>query len=84
MSSDWGMIARGFVVASLGAGASMLYIVSLSALFVGRYTLAIWTMAAALVMAVLFQQFLTPYLNALDRRAGTNDPIDSSHLGERA
>jgi membrane protein implicated in regulation of membrane protease activity len=78
MRSDWGLIARGLMIASLGAGASMLYIVGLSAFYVGRYTLAIWTLAGALMTAVLFHRLLTPYLDSLDRRAYTNEPIDSA------
>ena len=37
MTSDWKLIGSGFVIAGIGAGATMLYIVGISGLYVGRY-----------------------------------------------
>ena len=37
MTSDWKFIAHGFVIAGIGAVATMLYIVGISGLYIGRY-----------------------------------------------
>ncbi|MCC6494407.1 MAG: hypothetical protein IT424_15460 [Pirellulales bacterium] len=70
MQRQWGLIANGFVVAGLGAAASMLYIVSLSAAYVGRYALAAGAIAAGLAGAWLFRILLPPYLDQLEARLG--------------
>ena len=70
MSHEWGLIARGFAVACLGASASMLYIVGLSAIFVGRFSLAATALAIAVVGAVGFHRFVGSYLDVLDQRVG--------------
>jgi hypothetical protein len=70
MSHEWGLIARGFAVAGLGASASMLYIVGLSAIFVGRFSLAAAALAIAIVGAVGFQRFVGSFLDVLDARVG--------------
>jgi hypothetical protein len=78
MNSDWMLIARGFFVAALGSGASMLYIVGLSAGYVGRFLLAGWSLGLALLLAVLFRRFLKYYLDALDQRIHAIDPISAA------
>ncbi|MBA3483633.1 MAG: hypothetical protein H0T51_17635 [Pirellulales bacterium] len=70
MSHEWGLIARGFAIAALGASASMLYIVGLSAIFVGRFSLAATALAIAVVGAVGFRRLVGSYLDVLDQRLG--------------
>lgn len=72
MSHEWGLIGRGFAIAILGAGASILYIVGLSAIFVGRFPLAATTLALSVVGAVGFYRFVGSYLDVLDRRVEDN------------
>jgi membrane protein implicated in regulation of membrane protease activity len=66
--TDWALIAIGFVVATLGAAASMLYIVALSAAYVGKFGLAAGLLMFALVLALAFRRTLGPYLDRLDQR----------------
>jgi membrane protein implicated in regulation of membrane protease activity len=68
VNDEWALIAKGFIVAGLGAAASMLYIVALSAAYVGRYPLAFVMTIAGIVLAWLFKRLLAPYLDALDER----------------
>jgi hypothetical protein len=68
MNEEWALIGKGFIVAGLGAAASMLYIVALSAAYVGRYPLAVVTAIAGIVLAWLFKVMLAPYLDVLDER----------------
>ena len=68
MSHDWRLIFQGFAVAALGAGASMFYILGLSAIFVGRFPLAATTLAIAIAGAVGFHRLVGRYLDTLDQR----------------
>ncbi len=68
MNDEWALIAKGFIVAGLGAAASMLYIVALSAAYVGRYQLGVVMTIAGIVLAWQFKRLLAPYLDALDER----------------
>jgi hypothetical protein len=70
MSSEWGLIVRGFAIAALGAIASMLYIVGLSAIFVGRFSLAVALLAIAVLGAIAFRRLVGSYLDVLDERVG--------------
>jgi hypothetical protein len=77
MNSDWTLIVRGFTIATLGAVASMLYIVGVSAAYVGRSGVSGATLAAAVLLALLFHRTLSPYLDALDRRTSEGDASDA-------
>jgi hypothetical protein len=72
MSQGWGLIVRGFAIATLGASASMLYIVGLSAIFVGRFPLAATTLAFSVAGAVGFYRLIGRYLDVLDQRVEDN------------
>lgn len=75
--TEWAFITRGFIVASMGAGASILYIVAISAAYVGRFGLAGSTIAIAILLAVMFRSALDPYLESLDKR-NVDRPIDAN------
>jgi hypothetical protein len=77
MTNEWGLIARGFAIAGLGAIASMLYIVGLSAIFVGRFPLAATALAIAVVGAVAFHRLVGSYLDVLDRRVGEQSTAET-------
>jgi hypothetical protein len=81
MNNDWTLIVRGFAIAALGAVASMLYIVGVSAAYVGRSGVSGASLAAAVLLAMLFHRTLSPYLDALDRRAGEVDASDVDLIG---
>jgi hypothetical protein len=70
MTSDWKLIAAGFVVAGTGAVATMLFIVGLSAAYIGRYAAGAVALGGAGVLALLFHRMLGHYLDTLDARAG--------------
>ena len=70
MTSDWKLIGGGFGIASLGASATMLYIVGVSGVYVGRYAAGASALAAACLLALLFRRWLGRYLDTLDARAG--------------
>ena len=70
MSSDWKLIGAGFCIAGLGSAATMLYIVGVSAVYIGRYAVGGGALAAACVIALAFRRFLGRYLDTLDARAG--------------
>jgi len=69
MSGEWRLVAVGFAIASLGAGATALYIVGMSWLYVGRFALGSAALVGAAVGAFAFRRSLGPYLDALDARA---------------
>jgi hypothetical protein len=71
MNEEWALIAKGFIVAGLGAAASMLYIVALSAVYVGRYPLAVVLTVAAVTLAWFFKRLLAPYMDLLDARTSS-------------
>jgi hypothetical protein len=68
MSDDWKLIARGFVVAGIGAWATIFYIISVSAAFIGRYTTATLAMVTAGLLSYAFLRLVTKYLDAIDDR----------------
>ncbi len=68
MNGEWKLIGYGFGVATVGAVASMSFIVGVSALYVGKFTIGVWSLVAAGCLAIAFLTSLRPYLNALDRR----------------
>jgi membrane protein implicated in regulation of membrane protease activity len=78
MNNEWRLIVRGLFVAGLGAAASMLYIVGLSAAYVGRLTITAATLAAAAATAVLFRRFVRNYLDALDQRHQLNEQSEAA------
>lgn len=81
MNSEWGMVASGFAIAALGAGATILYITGVSCLYVGRFSAGGGALVGASLGAVAFRQFLGPYLDALDARVN-DDPHQASHQRE--
>ena len=70
MTSDWKLIGSGFVIASTGAVATMLYIVGISGLYVGRYTAGVIALSCGVVLALIFYRYLGRFLDTLDLRAG--------------
>lgn len=68
MSGDWSLIFRGFAVAAIGATATILYIIALSAAFVGRFVIAGAAVAAGVILAITFLRLIGRYLDAIDRR----------------
>jgi len=73
MTSDWKLIGGGFGIAGLGASATMLYIVGVSGVYIGRYAAGAGALAAACLLALAFRQYLGRYLDTLDARAGGDD-----------
>ena len=70
MTSDWRLIGSGFVIASIGAVATTLYIVGISGLYVGRYAAGVIALSCAGVLALIFHHYLGRFLDTLDLRAG--------------
>lgn len=68
MSGDWALVFRGFAVAGIGACATILYIVGISAAYIGRFTLSIAAIAIGAVFAFAFLRLIGPYLDAIDQR----------------
>lgn len=80
MSSDWKLIGVGFVIAGLGSSATMLYIVGISGLYVGRYAAGAIALGTAFVLAMAFRRYLGAFLDTLDARAGiAGDGDDESN-----
>ena len=69
MKSEWKLIAVGFGIAGIGSVSAMLYIVGLSALYIGRFAVGAAALIAACVAAFLFRRYLGSYLDTLDARA---------------
>jgi hypothetical protein len=78
MTSDWKLIGTGFVIATTGAVATMLYIVGLSGVYVGRYAAGAIALGIACVLAIIFRRYLGRYLDVLDARAGNDAAEDES------
>lgn len=70
MNGDWSLILRGFFVAGIGATSTILYIIAISAAFVGRFSLAGIAIAAGIVLAIAFLRLIGGYLDAIDLRMG--------------
>jgi len=70
MTSDWKLIGIGFVIAGVGAVATMLYIVGISGLYVGRYAAGVMALGCAGALALIFYRYLGRFLDTLDLRAG--------------
>lgn len=71
MTSDWKLIRNGFVIAGIGSVATMLYIVGMSGLYIGRYAAGAIALGGACVLALIFRRCLVRYLDILDTRAGS-------------
>lgn len=69
MSGEWRLVAVGFAIAALGAGATALYIVGMSWFYVGQFSGGAFALIGASLGALAFRRFLGPYLDALDARA---------------
>jgi hypothetical protein len=76
MTSDWKLIGGGFVIAGLGACATMLYIVGASGVYIGRYAAGTGALGAACLLALVFRRYLGRYLDTLDARAGGAEDKD--------
>jgi hypothetical protein len=74
MNGDWRLIGQGLALATLGAGGSMLYIIALSAYYIGRYWTANFSSIAAIGAAAVFLRLLPGYLAAIERPALTRSP----------
>ena len=80
MTSDWRLIGGGFLIAALGSVATMLYIVGLSAIYVGRYPAGVIALSGACVLALIFRFYLVRFLDTLDARAGNGGDDGESNL----
>jgi hypothetical protein len=78
MTSDWKLIGAGFVIAGIGSVATMLYIVGLSGLYVGRFAAGAIALGSACVLALIFRRYLGLFLDILDARAGNPGDDDES------
>ena len=79
MSSDWTLVFRGFAVAGIGACATILYIVGVSAAYIGRYALSIAAMVIGAVLAFAFLRLIGSYLDAIDQR----EAAETSQMKQR-
>ena len=83
MNGDWSLIFRGFFVAALGTTSTILYIVAISAAFVGKFASAGAAAVGGVALAVAFLRLVGSYLDAIDRRAAREAarlaPPHSSH-----
>ena len=77
MNGEWKMIGQGFIVAVMGATASMLFIVAVSAAYMGKFAIGVASIIVASCLAVGFRSCLRPFLDALDRR----EAEFTSHVG---
>jgi hypothetical protein len=68
VSGDWSLIFRGFFVAGIGTASTILYIVAVSAAFVGRFAIASVAVVLGVFMAVTFLRLIGGYLDAIDLR----------------
>jgi SSS family solute:Na+ symporter len=66
MNTGWRPVAIGFAIAGLGAGATALYIVGMSWLYIGHSSSGALALAGALLGAFAFKRSLGPYLDALE------------------
>jgi hypothetical protein len=78
MSNDFRFIAKGLLVASLGAVASSLYILAISAGYVARYGVLGWMLVSATIIACLFRKLLLLYLDELEHRACADHSIEGN------
>jgi hypothetical protein len=78
MTSDWKLIVSGFVIASTGAAATMLYIVGLSGVYIGRYAAGAIALGIACILALVFRRYLGRYLDVLDARARSDGEENES------
>jgi hypothetical protein len=79
MTSDWKLIGIGFVIAGVGAVATMLYIVGISGLYVGRYAAGVMALGCAGALALIFYRYLGRFLDTLDLRAGNAGDDDETN-----
>ena len=68
MNGDWTLIIRGFFLAGIGAASTILYIVAVSAAYVGKFTLSAIGVAAGGICAFVFLRSIGAYLDAIDQR----------------
>lgn len=75
MNGDWTLVMRGFFLAGIGAVSTILYIVALSAAFVGRFALSAIATTGCIVLAFGFIRSIGKYLDAIDRREATESSL---------
>jgi hypothetical protein len=83
MNGDWSLIGRGFLVASVGAASTILYIVAISAAYVGRFSISAASAATGAVLGVAFLRAISPYLDAIDRRESAESSQMKPQAGNR-
>ena len=71
MNGDWTLVMRGFVLAGMGAVSTILYIVALSAAYIGRFALSAIATAGCILLAFGFVKLIGRYLDAIDQREAT-------------
>ena len=83
MNGDWSLIVRGFLIASAGAASTILYIVAISAAYVGRFSISAASAATGAVLGVAFLRGIGPYLDAIDRRESAESSQMKPQAGNR-
>lgn len=83
MNGDWSLIGRGFIIASVGAASTILYIVAISAAYVGRFSISAAAAASGAVLGVAFLRAIGPYLDAIDRRESAESSQMKPPAGNR-
>lgn len=83
MNGDWSLIGRGFLIASVGAASTILYIVAVSAAYVGRFSISAASAAMGAVLGVAFLRAIGPYLDAIDRRESAESSQMKPQSGNR-
>lgn len=68
MSEDWTLVFRGLFIASVGAVSTILYVISISAAYVGRFSLSVFMIAIGSILAWGFLRMIGAYLDGIDRR----------------
>jgi len=76
MSGDWALIIRGFAIAGTGAASTILFIVALSAAYVGRFSISAVSAATGVALGFTFLCAIGSFLHAIDRRERT----EASHM----
>ena len=83
MNGDWSLIGRGFLIVSVGAASTILYIVAISAAYVGRFSISAASAATGVVLGVAFLRAIGPYLDAIDRRESEESTQMKPQAGNR-
>jgi len=73
-------IGKGILIATLGAGATSIFIIALSLLWLGRYVGAVAAMAGAAIAFLIFHKLTNQYLAFLANRTDETDSVANSQL----